>query len=267
MTIAPTVSDIDAQVARFQAAFPRTVEPDSGLAYRRAAVPAGRSVLLCPGASGTSEFFCLVAAPLVAAGLDPILVDYPGDVPPETLAERFAVLTAALGSVRPIGIGCSYSAYWLQLPVAARGLAGRILCNGFVEAADLLPNPLFDHAAIAATGADQLRREWADRARPNQGTDLGRLLLCAMEDWLPARDLKGRLMAVSASQQITGGQDGAVAVVDCADDPIVGAAARLRFRQAWPGARHVTTEGGHYPYVTAPDVFVDTIKALVEAMP
>ena len=252
-------------LAALDAAFPKTQGADGALSFRRSASPAGRPVVLLPGASGTSEFFCLAAPLLAAGGVDPVLVDYPGTLVPRELARRTERLARDLGLSAPVALGCSYSAWWLQHAVTDGPFRALILCNGFVEAEDLKPHPLFDHAAIAATPAETLREEWRARAASAPPAMLTELLLQAMSGWLAAEDLKGRLLEVTSSLPVPLGERfaGPVTVVDCHDDPIVGERARALFRESWPEAAHREISGGHYPYVNAPEEFARTVLAAI----
>ena len=252
-------------LAELEAAFPKMQGPDGILSCRRGRAPVGRPVLLLPGASGTSEFFCLAAPLLRDGGLDPILVDYPGTRPPRELARHTEDLVKALDLRNPAAVGCSYSAWWLQHARSDGPLAHLVLCNGFVEAEDLKANPLFDHAAISATPADRLREEWRERAASAPVTALSELLLLAMTEWLAPEDLKGRLLEVTSSGRVPAADrfTGPVTLIDCGDDPIVTAPARRRFREDWTSADHMRTAGGHYPYVNAPEEFARAVLTVV----
>jgi|GEM_PF-2813160 len=225
----------------------------------------GRPIVLMPGASGTAEFFSLVVEPLRELGLDPITIDYAGTVAPGRLASALADFVKAAELEAPVILGCSYSAWWMQLlPAEFAQEATLIFSNGFVEVADLLPNPLFDAAIIDATPADELQAQWLERAQGQQGP-LAYLLCQAMSAWLPAEDLKGRLLHVARSEALPRqAPSGKAAIIDCEDDALVGAKARTRFRATWSGARHIEIGGGHYPYVNNPDGFVRAVSALLE---
>lgn len=260
-----TTQPTGAPLAELEAAFPKSHSRSGRLSYRHGVAPAGRPVLLLPGASGTSEFFCHVAPLLRDGGCDPILVDYPGTLAPRELARETESLAGELGLVSPVGLGCSYSAWWLQYALATGPFSRLVLCNGFVEAEDLKPNPLFDHAAIEATPAEDLRGQWRDRAAAGPKTALSGLLLSAMTGWLAAEDLKGRLLEVTSSSPVPLAERyrGPVTVIDCDDDPIVRAPARTRFRETWSSADHRRTGGGHYPYVNAPEEFAQAVLASI----
>lgn len=266
--VAVAQARLAAELAAFDRAFPARAIGGAGFRVRQAAAGAqGRPVVLLPGSSGTSAFFHRVTPLLSSGAAAPVLVDYPGAPGPEALASELGRVIDALGLSDPVVVGCSYSAYWLQhLPQAAPGRAARlVLCNGFVEAADLLPSPLFDLDHITRTPAEALRAEWAGRARANTGTPLGDLSYWSMTKGLAAEDLKGRLIAVATARPVAPG-DGRwpeVALVDCADDQIVREAARARFRAAYPAARKIGLTGGHFPYVTAPDRFAAMLGGLV----
>lgn len=259
------MSTREEQLAAFDAAFPKAQLLESPLSFRRASPASGQAVMLLPGASGTSEFFCLVASLLREGGCDPVLVDYPGTIGPRALARETEKLAVGLGLAAPVAAGCSYSAWWLQYAATSAPFAALILCNGFVEAEDLKGNPLFDHAAIAATPAAELREQWRDRAAGGPSTPLSALLLKAMTGWLAAEDLKGRLLQVTTSRPVPGPERfaGPVTVIDCPDDPIVTAPARARFRRTWKEAGHRQVPGGHYPYVNAPEDFARAVLASV----
>ncbi|WP_417766644.1 alpha/beta fold hydrolase [Stappia sp.] len=259
------MSTREEQLAAFDTAFPKAQLLESPLSFRRASPASGQAVMLLPGASGTSEFFCLVASLLREGGCDPVLVDYPGTIGPRALARETEKLAVGLGLAAPVAVGCSYSAWWLQHAATSAPFAALILCNGFVEAEDLKGHPLFDHAAIAATPAAELREQWRERAAGGPSTPLSGLLLKAMTGWLAAEDLKGRLMQVTASRPVPGPErfGGPVTVIDCPDDPIVTAPARARFRETWSNASHRQVPGGHYPYVNAPEDFARAVLSSI----
>jgi pimeloyl-ACP methyl ester carboxylesterase len=248
-------AEVAAVIHNFEESFPRdgTSWP---FTWRRAPSRGGRSIIVMPGAGGTTEFFAFVAHTLRDGGLDPVFVDYAGDVPPDELAALLQALVCDLDLSEPVLLGCSYSAYWSQ-HLSDEGTFSRlILCNGFVEATDLQPNPLFDHAKISAADPETLQGEWRVRSQGQAGTRLGQLLLHAMSGGLPAKDLRGRLLEVSSARAVRSGWVGPVSVIDCDDDQLVRDHARKKFRDAWPGARHVKLNGGgHYPYVLVPEAF------------
>ena len=172
------------------------------LRVRRRAGLGGRPIVLMPGASGTSEFFSLVTSALCKLGLDPINVDYSGTVSPDRLASALADYVKSAKLKAPVILGCSYSAWWMQLlPAEIVAEATLIFSNGFVEVADLLPSPLFDEAHIDATPAGELQTQWLKRAQKQEGP-LAYLLCGAMSGWLPAEDLKGRLLNVARSREL-----------------------------------------------------------------
>lgn len=263
--VAAAQARLAADLAGFDRAFPARTIGGAGFLVRQAAGSAGgRAVVLLPGSSGTSAFFHRVLPLLPAGRAAPVLVDYPGPPGPETLAAELGRVLDALGLSDPVVVGCSYSAYWLQhLPRVAPGRAGHlILCNGFVEAADLLPSPLFDPDHIRRTPATDLRGEWAERARANAGTALGDLSFWSMTRGLAAEDLKGRLISVATARPIPRGAEPwpDLTIVDCDDDPIVRHEARARFRATHPQARKLTLTGGHFPYVTEPAGFAAMLR-------
>lgn len=259
---------LEAELAAFDRACPKRGIADTGFAARQPARPSkGHPVILLPGSSGTAEFFHRVVAALPDYWVMPTLLDYTGAYAPRELARRLGRVIDHLGLSAPTVVGCSYSAYWIQhLPAVAPGRVGRlVLCNGFVEAADLQPNPLFDHARIRATPAVTLQREWATRAAANAGTPLGDLSLWSMTAGLSAEDLKGRLLAVSSAEPIAhpGMAPADITIVDSADDPIVDQAARSRLRARYPGTRAIGLPGGHFPYVTHPEAFAQMLLSVI----
>lgn len=252
-------TEVAAAVSHFDAAYPvsGTLGP---LRWRAGSGSSARKIVLMPGAGGTTESFAFVAEMLRDAGLDPLFVDYAGTASPQDLAGALMDLLRHLDLTSVTVLGCSYSAYWIQhFPMSDR-ISALFLCNGFVEAADLQPNPLFDHATIKATEEQDLQAQWRQRAEAQAGSRLGQLMLRAMTGGLPANDLRGRLLKVSSSRPVASAWTGPVTVLDCVDDPLVKEAARLKFRQSWPDAHHITlTEGGHYPYVIAPEAFTGSV--------
>lgn len=247
------------ELSKFDRAFPRQAAHGGLPGVRRAPEATGTPVVILPGASGTSEFF-MTAAPLLAkAGLDPIFVDYPGAMPPDALCRATEAQAREMGLRDPFVLGCSYSAYWLQHLRADSVFRAVILANGFVDADDLKGNPLFDHAAISATAPDELSRQWLGRIAAQPDTPLKRMLTVGLAEWLKPEDLRGRLLQVSSAPPIASAFAGPVAVLDSTEDAIVDADARSRFRSAWPEADHIDVPGGHYPYVTRPDRFAQTV--------
>ncbi|MFV0335033.1 MAG: alpha/beta fold hydrolase [Tropicimonas sp.] len=252
-------AEVAAAIRQFDEEFPRTFEKGP-FSCRRSAAPEGYPLVILPGAGGTSEFFSFVAAKLRDRGFDPILVDYSGTVPPDELAKGLDWLAQALRLVDPVAVGCSYSAYWCQHLPADGAFSGLVLCNGFVEAENLLPNPMFDHAAILTATPESLQAEWQSRARAQSETRLGQMLIHAMFGGLAAKDLRGRLLEVTSSEPVRSEWAGPVALIDCDDDQLVREQARRNFRAAWPDADYLTLKGGgHYPYVLVPDDFVTGI--------
>lgn len=259
-------TEVAAAIGSFYREFPETGSLGP-LEWRRGQGTAGHPVILMPGAGGTTEFFAFVADGLRAGGLNPIFVDYAGTPPPEELAAALTRLIRHLELKSASVLGCSYSAYWSQHLAQGPGIGGLILCNGFVEARDLQPNPLFDHAAIQGTDENQLMSEWHERAKAQSATRLGQLMIGAMTGGLAPRDLRGRLLQVSSSRPVRSSWNGPVTLLDCVDDPLVRDAARARFREAWPGSRYLTLpEGGHYPYVLTPETFTHSILDATKAL-
>lgn len=244
---------------QFEQSFPKEAARSGLLHVRRTPEASGTPIVMLPGASGTSEFFMLVAPALVEAGLDPILVDYPGTLKPAELCAEVEGLARELELQSPIALGCSYSAYWLQHLASDSVFVAATLANGFVEADDLKDNPLFDHQAISETPAETLSAEWLDRTGKQPDTPLKQLMTKGLTEWLPPEDLKGRLLEVSSAEAVTPDFGGPVAIIDSAEDVVVNHDARQKFRRAWPVAEHINVPGGHYPYVTRPSEFSETV--------
>jgi pimeloyl-ACP methyl ester carboxylesterase len=221
--------------------------------------PGAPTLLMLPGTLGTAPVFWNQIVPL-GRRARVVSVTYPAVADIGRLADGLDRLMRRLGIRRASVVGSSLGGYLGQM-LAARhpGRVGRLIIG----------NSLADPATTREiTG----RRDWRELARwpgsrhraivlgsvrrwpggdPAQAA-LKRLLLASGTVEIDARALKARVLAVQ-----TGGAvpplalpASRIAIIDCADDPLLGRAVQDDVVRRYPGAAHYRLPtGGHYPYV------------------
>jgi len=213
----------------------------------------GPALIMLPGSVGTCEIFFKQIASL-RDRLRIVSVSYPAEADPVRLADGLAGLMTALRLERASVLGSSFGGYWAQFFALRHPerLATLFLGNIFITPDELFANPLFDPAFIRDTNASDLQATWRGRVAQAPDSELKRIQLDMLGGRQSAENLKARFVGVAGAQlcpllPIPASQ---IAIIDCADDPLIPPASRQAVRDRYPGARiHGLSSGGHYPHL------------------
>ncbi|MBA2963678.1 MULTISPECIES: alpha/beta fold hydrolase [Ramlibacter] len=216
----------------------------------------GPAVVLLPGSVGDGAMFVRTLLSL-GQRLRLIAVTYPAEADPVKLADGLKSVMDHLHLPPCVVVGSSFAAYWAQFvalrhPSAVRKL---VIGNGFVDAADLASNPLFDPDWVARVAPADLHGTWLGRVQQAPVAPLQQLQLQMLAERQSPDNLHARFAGVTQAQACPPLplRDDDIVVLDCDDDPIIPAIARDRLRNQYPRARHARlATGGHYPHVLNP---------------
>ena len=213
----------------------------------------GTAVVLLPGSLGNADIFYRQVLGL-APRFRCIAVDYP-DAPADALADGLAGLLEGLGLGQACLLGSSLAGYWLQVFGARHParVAAMMLANTFCDAGELRQHPLFSIPVLESVPGEALKAEWLARLEARAPDELRDVQIELLRDGQAGESLRLRLLAAASAPPAPVMPAGrfAVAVPDCADDPILTAPTRDAVAARYPAARRLTLPmGGHYPHVT-----------------
>lgn len=248
----------------FRRRYPATTLKVNGLTWGliesrpKGAVPVQ---LMLPGTLGTAEIFWNQIAAL-AGRAQLVSVTYPIITDVTRLADELAALCDRLGIERASAVGSSLGGYLAQM-FAARHPARvdqLVIGNSLSDPTRINPSKL-PLAAIKTLPGTVHRsvilksvRSWPEPEPVF--TELKELLIESGTRQLSAKALKARVLAVQTGPAVPRLEipDSRIAVVDCADDPLIPPEIRDDVVRRYPGAEHLRLPvGGHYPYITRPD--------------
>ena len=213
----------------------------------------GAALILLPGSLGNADIFYRQVLGL-APRFRCIAVDYP-DAPANVLADGLAGLLDGLGLGRACLLGSSLAGHWLQTFGARHParVAAMVLANTFRNSNELRQHPLFSLSVLESTPGEALKAEWLARLEARAPDELRDVQIELLRDGQAGESLRLRLLAAASASPAPVMPAGrfSVAVLDCADDPILTAQTRDAVAARYPIARRLTLpSGGHYPYVT-----------------
>ncbi len=224
------------------------------------------SLLLLPGSLGNADIFFNQMLAL-ASRFRCIAIDYP-DAPATALADGLAGLMDGLGIGKACLLGSSLAGYWLQAFGCHHSdrVGTMVLANSFCDAEELRQHPLFSVPMLEAIPGEALKAEWLARLEARAPDMLRDAQLELLRTGQDGESLRYRLLAAATAgpapmmaERVT------VAIIDCADDPILSAGTRDAVAARYPAARRlILPTGGHYPHVVqAADYsrFVETVLA------
>lgn len=228
----------------------------------------GAALILLPGSLGNAGIFyhqMLALAPRLRC----IAADYP-DAPAPVLADGLASLMEGLGLDRACLLGSSLGGYWLQAFGARHPtrVAAVVLASTFCDAEELKQHPLFSVPMLGSVPGETLKAEWLARLEARAPEELRDVQIVLLRDGQPGESLRQRLLAAASARPaplMAGGQF-PIAVLDCADDPILTARTRDAVAARYPSARRLTLPaGGHYPHVTQAREYNRFVESVVAA--
>lgn len=233
--------------------------------------PGRPTLVMLPGTLGTASLFWNQILALRARGRI-VALTLPAITRIEQLADSLARLLLKLKVGPATVVGSSLGGYLAQM-LAARHPArvkGLIIGNSLSDPAmtrqvanhippavlALLPAGLHQGIVIGSV------RTWPE---PEPAVaSLKRLLIESGTRHLGPRKLKSRVLAVQAGATVPKLPLPAsrVAVIDCADDPLLPRSVQDDVVQRYPGATHYRLPaGGHYPYVLRPNRYTEILAA------
>ena len=226
----------------------------------------GAALILLPGSLGNADIFYRQVLGL-APRFRCIAVDYP-DAPADVLADGLAGLLDGLDLDRACLLGSSLAGYWLQVFGArhAARVAAMVLANTFCDAGELRQHPLFSIPVLESTPGEALKAEWLTRLEARVSDELRNVQIELLRDGQAGESLRLRLLAAASAPPTPVMPDGrfTVAVLDCADDPILTAQTRDAVAARYPTARRLTLPtGGHYPYVTRAREYNQFVESVI----
>jgi len=192
-------------------------------------------------------------------------MSYPADPDPLRLADGLVGLMDQLGLKTANVLGSSFGGYWAQF-VALRHAARvdhLLLGNIFVSPEPLFVNPLFAPDFVRDTPAGALQAVWRDRVATAPEGELKRIQSDMLGGRQSADNLRARFLGVVAAKPCPPLPlpYQRVAVIDCADDPIIPPSAREDVRAAYGGAEiNTLPTGGHYPHILNPQAYDAIIR-------
>jgi maspardin len=226
----------------------------------------GTALILLPGSLGNADIFYRQVLGL-APRFRCIAVDYP-DAPANVLADGLAGLLDGLDLGRACLLGSSLAGHWLQVfgtRHPAR-VAAMVLANTFYDSNELRQHPLFSIPVLKSTPGETLKAEWLARLEARAPDELRNVQIELLRDGQDGESLRLRLLAAASASPAPVMPAGrfTVAVLDCADDPILTAPTRDAVAARYPTARRLTlSTGGHYPYVTQAKEYNQFVESVV----
>lgn len=231
----------------------------------------GPGLLLLPGTLGRADVFWRLMTRL-AGRVHAVSVSWPADPDMGRWVADLPEIMDRCGLGRAVVLGTSLGGYAAQ--VAAAALPGRIdgliAANTLSDVSGLATRPPYD-GDLARAPIETLRAgfaaglaAWA-QTRPDQA-ELTDLLLEDARGRIPEAELRARLMALKGAAPLPGPSlpPDRIAVIEAEDDPLIPAPMRAGVSAALrPGRVFRFREGGHFPYVSRPDLYA---AAVAEAL-
>lgn len=213
----------------------------------------GPALVLLPGSLGNADIFYHQMLGL-APQLRCIAVDYP-DAAADVLADGLAGVLDGLGLGGACLLGSSLAGYWLQVFGARHParVAAVVLANTFCDASELRQHLLFSIPILEGVPGEVLKAEWLARLKARAPDELRDVQIELLREGQAGESLRSRLLAAASAPPAPVMPEGrfAIAVLDCADDPILAVQTRNAVAARYPTARRLTLPaGGHYPHVT-----------------
>lgn len=227
----------------------------------------GACIVMLPGSAADAFMF---AQPLLEWGdRHRILsVTPPALWQPEQLADGLATWMQRLQLPPAVLVGSSLGAYWgpfvaQRHPQRVRAL---LVGNGFVQASDLLGNPLFDREFLEDQTPHSLHAQFRARVEAAPPSDLRDLQLFMLQRKAPEA-LHAHFLAVVRAKACPPLMldPHRVLVLDCDDDPVIPAAGRQHAREHFAPARtRSLASGGHYAHVLNWPEYAPALQSLLD---
>ena len=255
--VAPSAAPAVDGLVALRRAYPAETIAVDGLGWRvRDTGGDGRPLLLLPGGMGNADIFY---RQLLGLGrqIRCIAVDYP-NAPVGQLVDGLARLLDRLGLERASLLGASYAAYWLQ-HFGARypeRIDRLVLASGFCDSDELSANPLFRSDALSPRPGEAVKAQWLATLKARPASELRDVQIDLLETGQDGELLKARLIGAGSAEPAPQVPlpDERIAIIDCADDPLLPEQTRSRLLSRYPGAQRLALPtGGHYPHVTRAD--------------
>lgn len=227
------------------------------------------TLVLLPGTMGTAEIFWQQVRALQRS-VRLIALTYPAVPDVERFAEGVAQVLRGKGLRKASVLGSSLGGYTAQL-VAARYpetvehlFIGNSLCNPTASwRSDRPPREEMEAMAARDLKAQRVARV-ADWPESDAGLALAKQVIGQQgRDLISARHMKARVLALARAGDLPSVPlpPERIAIIDCADDPVLPAAARQEVRERYPGASaHMLPTGGHFPYISRPEEYTAILR-------
>lgn len=225
----------------------------------------GRPVVFLPGAQGTAETWFKQL--LAWGGRRPLVsVTYPALTDGAQLADFTAALADALELPTFDLVGTSLGGYVAQwVAVRHPGRVHRVVVGNSFQ--DPTPSQSPEkRQAVERRDADTIKAEALARVQASPDGELKSVQLDLMGQRQSAELLRARMLAVQVATPVPllGIPDDRLLLIECDNDPLIGAPTRQAIRARYPGAQAVVVEGGgHYPYILKPDAYNAAVGAFL----
>lgn len=227
------------------------------------------TLLLLPGTMGTGEIFWQQIRAL-SRSVRLIALTYPAVPDVERFADGAVQILRQKGLRTASVLGSSLGGYTAQVlalrhpQVVERLFIGNSLCNPPVSWCPKHP-PVEEVEATAARDilADRVARvaHWPEG---DAGLTLAKQVIGMQgRETISARHLKARVLALLKAPNLPRLPipDERIAIIECADDPVMPPPVRKEVRDRYPGASvHTLPSGGHFPYISRPDPYTQILR-------
>jgi maspardin len=228
-----------------------------------------RVLLLLPGTLGTGEIFWQQMRAL-GRSLRLIALTYPAVPDVERFADGAVQVLRAKGLRKASVLGSSLGGYTAQIvalrhpQTVERLFIGNSLCNPHASWRPRNP-PLEELEAMLARDlkAERVARV-ADWPESDAGLALAKRVIGMQgRELISARHLKARVLALLRAGNVPPLPipHERIAIIECADDPVMPPAVRKEVRDRYPGARvHTLPSGGHFPYISRAAQYTEILR-------
>ncbi|WP_133648542.1 alpha/beta fold hydrolase [Paraburkholderia flava] len=226
------------------------------------------ALVLLPGSLGSADIFF---KQVLSFGTDfrCLAIDYPS-ISTDALADDLAALIDRLQLQRTCVLGSSLAGYWLQWFGATHPshVACIVLSSAFIDSSTLDTNPLFDREALTSQDGAQTKVEWMTRLAARDPDELVEIQMDLLAHTQSGDSLQARLLhAATATPAPIIDASLPVALIDCADDPLIDQRTRRELALRYPDALRLSLgTGGHYPHVVQSDVFTAFVRSILSTL-
>ena len=226
----------------------------------------GKTLVMLPGAQGTSEtFYRQILA--WGSARDVVSINYPAGENASEQAKLLLRLLSSIGVEHFDVLGTSYGAYLAQWIVflSPSSVGRMVLGNGFHD-----PRPAQTPEKLANlenSSPEKVKIDVIDRLEKSVESELRSSLLDLIGRGQSPQSIRDRMLAVQRATPVPRiiFSENHILLIECDDDPLINPSMRQSIQSHYPGAKHViVSNGGHYPYINKPDQYNDAVGYFLE---